>query len=75
LKNPLHPTSKQRLAEALRERDEASMTAIALIRELEDLMERFKKCLLHSKSVATEEMAEIAVSKYRAAIRKAQRGT
>ncbi len=69
-----HPNLRQRFAEAIKERDEASATCMLLIGALEGLIERFKKCMLHNKSVPDETMAEIAVTNERAAIRKARRG-
>ena len=49
-------------------------TCIYLIGEYEKLIERFKRGLIATKAVETEEMAEAAVSRERAVILNARRG-
>ena len=68
------PTLKQRLHETLREREECSKTCMTLIVAFEDLIVRFKRILMHTKSVEDETMAEIAVAREREIITKARRG-
>jgi hypothetical protein len=72
--NPGKFTTKQRLVEALRERDECSATCIELIESFENLIKRFKHGLIQTKSVRTEEQAEDAVRWERVVINKAKRG-
>lgn len=43
-----------------------------LLEELKQMVERFKRCLLHTKSAGDEEIAESAVSKARQIIAKAE---
>jgi hypothetical protein len=74
VKKNISPTTKERLAEALRDREECSKTCMALIAGFEGLIVRFKRALLNSESVPDETNAEIAVSAERALIRKARRG-
>lgn len=72
--NPGELTTKERLAEALAERDEASKSCMALIAALEALIDRFKRAIIRHEDVPDETMAEIAVSREREVIRKARRG-
>jgi hypothetical protein len=68
------PTCRQRLAEAIKQRDDASKSNLLLIAELESMMDRFKRAILDSGAVADKEMAEIAVSPGRRLIDKVRKG-
>lgn len=72
--NPGESTVEQRLAETLLERDTCSKTCIYLIATLENLIKRFKHCMVVNKSVQNDVQAEDAVRWEREAIKRARRG-
>lgn len=62
------------LRECIAQRDAASKSCLELIAALEELANRFKRAILHSGAVDSEEMAEASVAGVRAVIKKARTG-
>jgi hypothetical protein len=73
-KNPGKMTVREHLVEAVSQLEACSKSSLELIASFENLIKRFKHCLVQTKSVSTEEQAEDAVRWERDAIRRARRG-